>query len=292
MVSILIVFSLFLTTGLVSDSHNSFGYADNGKITFDGTTYFGDDKTVSDINEPLRSPNRCSFEQEFEQFVNPNSNTQNISEGLKTCSQIGIMQPLEQLHSANLALGIRLERFFERIFCSWGKFVASNPWSFILGSIIVSLYLAAGVFTNFQVTTDPVDLWVPAGSQARSDMEYFNNKFWKFYRIEQLIIEPVYPKSFVIENIISKQDDKEINFGPVFNQTFLLEVYDLYTNLLKLSARHVDSNGIVSNVTLRDICHKPLNGECAPQSIFTYFHDDISKLQGPHYLDIIQECIE
>lgn len=273
----------------VSDCHNSFNYAgDNGKITSDGVTYFNDDVKTDVAESPT---NGGALADEFDTFMKPNGGRVSANKNeLKSCSQI--MQPLEQLHSANLALGIRLERFFESLFCSWGKFVASYPLTFIIGSIVISLYLAAGVYTNFQVTTDPVDLWVPAGSQARRDMEYFNTKFWKFYRIEQLIIEPKNVAPFVDERYLSKEDDSLITFGPVFNQTFLLEVFDLYQRIVKLSARYVDTSGFEKNVTLKDICYKPLKGECATQSIFTYFHDDLAKLHRDDYLNTIQECVE
>lgn len=253
------------------------------------TTYFSSEKATPGREDSPSSPISCAFEHEFEKFVGQHNRQTSLND-VKTCSNLGIMQPLEQLHTANLALGIRLEHMFEKVFRHWGKFVARNPWTVIISSIVVSLYLAAGVFTHFQVTTDPVDLWVPAGSQARSDMELFNKKFWKFYRIEQVIVEPKYKVPFVPGSSASGLTKKE--FGPVFNHTFLLEVFDLYEQILNVSARHVDSNNIATQVGLEDICYKPLNGFCASQSIFSYFHDNRTKLESGQYLETIQNCVE
>ena len=247
-----------------------------------GETYFGDIKLQS-TNES--SNNKCTYEHEFERFVQ-SKNTKTHVQEFKNCSQLGIMQPLEQLHTANLALGIKLELFFENIFRVWGTFVARNPWSIIIASIIISVYLASGVFFNFQVTTDPVDLWVPLGSEARNDMEYFNEKFWKFYRIEHILIEPRNIDFFMSRDFTSKNSDSQILFGPVFNQTFLLEAFDLYRNILAIG---MDGN---INITLDNICYKPMGGYCATQSIFTYFHDDINRIQSENYLKQIQDCVE
>jgi Niemann-Pick C1 protein len=196
------------------------------------------------------------------------------------CTRLDIIQPLETIHSANLAIGLRLERFFETIFRSWGTFVAKNPWPVIIGSLFVSGYLAAGVFTRWQVTTDPVDLWVPAGSQARRDMEYFNQHFWKFYRIEQIIIEPK-----DIGFFDASVDGELLTFGPVFNQTFLVEAFDLQEKVLNIS---VEVDG--KNVTMNDICFKPLGGDCATQSIFTYYLDSKEELLKDNYLSKALNC--
>lgn len=211
---------------------------------------------------------------------------------MNPCNQLNLIQPLEQLHTANLALGIRLEQFFENIFKSWGVFVARNPWRTIIGSIIVSLYLAAGVFTNYQVTTDPVDLWVAAGSKARSDMEYFNEKFWKFYRIEQVIIEPKDTTPFTMPNYTNYDGDALIQFGPAFDHAFLLQAFDLFQTIKDISVTTSNEFGKQTNLTLQDICYKPLGGSCAIQSIFTYFGDDLSEVQRPDYLKRIMNCVE
>lgn len=179
-----------------------------------------------------------------------------------------------------LTLGLRVEQFFETMFKVWGTFVAKNPFPVIIGSLFVSCYLAAAVFTKWQVTTDPVDLWVPAGSKARQDMEHFNEKFWKFYRIEQIIIEPQNLSDFEanVEGAITK-------FGPVFHHDFLLKAFDLMENVLSMRAEVDDEI-----VTLNDICVKPLGSDCLTQSVFTYYHENRTLLSEQNYLQKILTC--
>ncbi len=272
-----------------------------------GSTLKGDVPCTTAATENEREPSSpCpQYEQEFERFVTASPNHHHHhhhrsssrgsphDDGLKACSQLGIMQPLEQLHTANLAIGIKLELFFEAIFRKWGTFVARNPWSIITASLIVSFYLASGVYFNFQVTTDPVDLWVPLGSEARSDMEYFNNKFWKFYRIEQLLIEPKNIDAFSGRDYSaggnSGGNESYRHFGPVFNQTFLLESFDLYQRILAIEAVDPETG---RPVKLEDICLKPLGGHCATQSLFTYFKENVSEIASRDYLKQVQDCVE
>lgn len=86
-------------------------------------------------------------------------------------------------------IGLKLEDMFEKAFRRWGTFVATWPVLVMVLSLIVSFGLALGLVW-WKVTTDPVDLWVSSASEARQDMEYFNKHFWKFYRIQQVVIAP------------------------------------------------------------------------------------------------------
>lgn len=232
-----------------------------------------------DENKPLRSD--LTVTDGFNKDSPPSS------PDIQMCAQLDIIQPLESIHSANLAIGIRLERFFEQLFRSWGTFVARNPWPVIIGSLLVSGYLALGVMTRWQVTTDPVDLWVPAGSQARRDMEYFNNNFWKFYRIEQIIIEPKDSNGFFAANVDTGDGNETLTFGPVFNQTFLLEAFDLQQKVLNISVLDELTN---ERISLSDICYKPLGGDCATQSIFTYYFNDRQQILDENYLSKASYC--
>lgn len=63
---------------------------------------------------------------------------------------------------------------------------------------------------------------------------------------------------------------KTIEFGPVFRKEFLEESFKLYSEILSLTA--ITEFG--KNVTLNDICFKPLlpeNNNCAIYSVFNYF---------------------
>lgn len=142
----------------------------------------------------------------------------------------------------------------------------------------------------WKVTTDPVDLWVSSGSQARQDLNYFNENFWKFYRIQQVVIAPSIPKGKSGHfNHTYKQADGSVKtktLGPAFNQRFMLDVFKLQKDIESLV--YQGPNGTL--VTLQDICFKPLGSECATQSIFTYFLDDESNILSPNYVERIEVC--
>ena len=195
------------------------------------------------------------------------------------------IQPLREFKSNELILGLKLERLYEKTFRCWGVFVAKHPWPVIISSLIISLILTIGVYTKYQVTTDPIDLWVSSESQARHDMEYFNQHFWKFYRIEQIILEPKNSNYFQRE-ITENDEKKNVTFGPAFNYEFLKEAFKLQLKIQNLTA--LNSNGKL--ISLNDICFKPLGEDCATQSIFTFFLDKLENLNPEAYLQKISDC--
>ncbi|RWS15995.1 Niemann-Pick C1 protein-like protein [Dinothrombium tinctorium] len=202
----------------------------------------------------------------------------------------GFAQPT--LDKSKLKLGLRLEIRFESLFTKWGIFVATHPIYVMLVGLIVSIILSCGLFC-FKVTTDPIDLWVASGSQARKDMEFFNKNFWKFYRVEQLIISPVNQSSFLGEYIEPGVDPEDLDaetskqyFGPAFEHEFMKEVFRLQQAIENLRAYDGDRE-----IKLNDICFKPTDTACATQSVFTYYLNDFNELdQKLHYLLKILIC--
>lgn len=73
--------------------------------------------------------------------------------------------------------GICLEEKIQKAFISWGHFVYRRPIIIMILSLFVCMFLSSGLLLNFDVTTNPVDLWVSPHSRARQDMEYFNKHF-------------------------------------------------------------------------------------------------------------------
>lgn len=73
--------------------------------------------------------------------------------------------------------GIWLEEKIQKAFISWGHFVYKRPIVIMILSLFVCIFLSSGLLLNFDVTTNPVDLWVSPYSRARQDMEYFNKHF-------------------------------------------------------------------------------------------------------------------
>ena len=84
-------------------------------------------------------------------------------------------------------------------------------------------------------------------------------------------------------------DGVETRFGQAFNQTFLLQAFWLLKNIENLRASDpMDSSK--APVSLKDICFKPLDKDCATQSIFTYFLDLESNIKKSDYLERISTC--
>lgn len=185
-------------------------------------------------------------------------------------------------------LGADMEHILRFGFSWWGYFVAEHPISVMICSLLISLSLAAGLFFNFTVTTDPVDLWVSANSEARQNMEYFNKHFEPFYRVEHLIITPTDKKTFS-HPAMKNNELKNYTWGPVFKKDFLIQVLQLQNNIENIVAEYNDQN-----VTLEDICLAPLspiNKHCAIQSIFAYYQNNLTRLMNsPDYLSHFLEC--
>ena len=108
-------------------------------------------------------------------------------------------------------------------------------------------------------------------------MEYFNQHFWKFYRIEQVVIAPSNGSSF--------EADGE-TFGPAFNKEFMLKVFDLQKSIEAITV----SGTYGTPITLDSICFKPLDKECATQSVFTYFLDNKTYIERDDYTSRISTC--
>lgn len=184
--------------------------------------------------------------------------------------------------------GLKLEDMLEKSFRRWGVFVATWPVLVMTLSLIVSFGLAMGLVW-WKVTTDPVDLWVSSASEARRDMEYFNEHFWKFYRIQQVVIAPSDETLFRMnytkepENPFAPQ--LEETFGPAFRQDFMQQIFRLQQDIERLTV--ADGN---RNITLDSICFKPLDKECATQSIFTYYLDNANLLNASDYINRIAVC--
>ena len=141
----------------------------------------------------------------------------------------------------------------------------------------------------YQVTTDPVDLWVSSDSQARHDMEFFNENFWKFYRIEQLILAPRNVSNFTGTYNDENDDPVSKQFSTMYRRAVLREAFELQKSIEQLTARNAKTGRIVR---LEDICYQPLPGKCAIQSLFTYFANSFANLDDENYLERLVVCPE
>ncbi|KAK3087273.1 hypothetical protein FSP39_003937, partial [Pinctada imbricata] len=195
-------------------------------------------------------------------------------------------------------LGAHLEKVLQNFFTKWGTFCARHPAVIIFFGLAVAGGLSAGI-SMFKVTTDPVQLWSAKDSRARLEKHKFDSKFGPFYRTEQLIITRPYNKTIVKHNNPPPSVDY-VNYTSLFDKTFLHMVLDLQLAVEGLTAEY---NG--ENVTLKDICFKPLepdNDNCTIQSILQYWqndHHNIDKVKMDQfgfyvladYLDHFHYCV-
>ncbi|GBO16429.1 NPC intracellular cholesterol transporter 1, partial [Araneus ventricosus] len=177
----------------------------------------------------------------------------------------------QKLHNkSSKQLGNWLEEQLETIFKSWGIFVSRKPKTVMIVSLLICSLSSLGLVLNFSVTTDPVDLWVSPSSEARRDMEDYNKHFGPFYRIEQIIITPTVQESFY-HPVVVNHELKNISWGPVLQQDFLLAAFDLQIQIENLTAKTENAT-----IELKDICLsplRPLNSACAIQSLFGFFQN-------------------
>lgn len=143
--------------------------------------------------------------------------------------------------------------------------------------------------TQYKVTTDPVDLWVADTSIARQDMDYFSENFWKFYRIEQLILAPKNVKNFTGTYQDENDDPIKKQFSTLFDREILREAFELQRSIEELKIKNPKTGRLVS---LKDICYQPIPGKCATQSFFTYFANSFENLNDENYLERIAVCPE
>uniref|UniRef100_A0A182PPK3 SSD domain-containing protein n=1 Tax=Anopheles epiroticus TaxID=199890 RepID=A0A182PPK3_9DIPT len=197
-------------------------------------------------------------------------------------------------------LGAKTETALEHFFTTWGTTCAQHPWLVLLGGLLFIVAMGMGI--NFlRVTTNPVELWASPYSRSRVEREYFDSNFQPFYRIEQIII-----KAENISNVMHNTSNGVIQFGPVFNRQFLLDVFELQEQIKKIQA--VTSDGEKNEtVMLKDICFAPLSTgagptstqECVVQSLWGYFSDDMDNFNEEeedaqgfviNYLDKLIQC--
>ncbi|KAF8767941.1 NPC intracellular cholesterol transporter 1-like [Argiope bruennichi] len=197
-------------------------------------------------------------------------------------------QKLQSSPSKFQQLGSWFEKCLETQFRSWGLYVSQKPITIMVVSLFICSVFSFGLFLNFDVTTNPVDLWVSSDSEARKDMEDYNRHFGPFYRIEHIIITPNNKESFY-HPVILNHELKNISWGPVFQQDFLLAALNLQLQIENLTATFNNET-----VHLQDICLsplKPLNSACSIQSIFGFFQNNADFFQRKiDYLTHFKRC--
>ena len=152
----------------------------------------------------------------------------------------------------------KVEAYLRSIFTRWGRICGAHPLKVIVASLVLSGCIIVGVL-NFNVTTDPVQLWSAPNSLARQQMNAYDNAFGPFYRTTQVIITaPDLPGEVYLAWDNSALSTTPIYFSGMFNRSALFEILDFQNTILGLTAEY---NG--QTVTIADICLRPLCNDTA-----------------------------
>lgn len=168
--------------------------------------------------------------------------------------------------SCYIKIGIKAEETLQNFFKVWGTWVANHPFTVIGVSLLVIAVCSLGLL-NFTIVTNPVDLWASPKSQARMEKSYFDEHFAPFYRTEQVIITSTVerkPESYHIYQTVD-----HVNFSGIVYKDILDKGLELQLSIMALTAQHAGKN-----VTIKDICLKPLspdNDACAIFSPLQYW---------------------
>ncbi|UYV71550.1 NPC1 [Cordylochernes scorpioides] len=174
-------------------------------------------------------------------------------------------------------VNLKLNKFLFLIFKRWGSYVAKYPFLVIIISLLISFFLTLGPFYYFKKTNDPIELWVSNKSQARKNFDFYNEHFGPFYRYVQIIIKPKNKENILPEENKFSND----TWGPVFRRGFLQRAL-----LLQMTVENITAKLDDKEVTLNDICVKPLrpiNTNCEIFSIFGYFNNNMSLFESKTY---------
>ncbi|KAF1745072.1 hypothetical protein MXB_854 [Myxobolus squamalis] len=176
----------------------------------------------------------------------------------------------------------------------WGLFVSKNKIFVSFCSITIIVVLSCGTLYNFTISSDPVEIWSPPNGQFRKHKQYFEENFGPFFRIEQILVRAPKLNQQTIDIL-----GKPVNIGPIFNIDIIKEIFKIQNDIQNLiSFVPGDNFNIKNNVTLGDLCYKPLeplNSKCVFSSITQYFQnnlDSVSLKSGPfNWLTHIYYCL-
>ncbi|KAI2808888.1 NPC intracellular cholesterol transporter 1 [Blomia tropicalis] len=166
------------------------------------------------------------------------------------------------------------------VFGTYGTLCATKPYCYILPivGIILAISLSTGL-SHFDPITDPIELWSTPTSQARIEKKYYDTNFGPFYRPETIVITPTN---------MDKIDYKGVSYGPVFNQTFLLNVLKLQQSIMNITID--DKNNKTIGVT--ELCFAPMNNQlCMVQSTMGWFQNKEEYILQPNYIEHMENCI-
>nr|XP_011465571.1 PREDICTED: Niemann-Pick C1 protein-like [Fragaria vesca subsp. vesca] len=184
------------------------------------------------------------------------------------------MQVLED--PVHMRSGVQLsivQGYMSKFYRGYGKWVARNPITLLGSSSAIVLLLCLGLI-RFKVETRPEKLWVGPGSKAAEEKQFFDNHLAPFYRIEQLIIATMPDVKHGKAPSIVTEDNIKLLFE------------------IEKKVDGIKANYSGSMVSLSDICMKPLDQDCASQSVIQYFKLDPENYDNYGGIEHLTYCFE
>ncbi|KCV71005.1 hypothetical protein H696_01950 [Fonticula alba] len=145
--------------------------------------------------------------------------------------------------------------YMQRFFFKLGFRVARHPaLTLLFGLLAIEVCLLGLIW--FRIEVDPIELWVAPNAVSRTQKDYFDQNFGPFYRTQQFIVSMNQPEQ---HELITES-----------TMRFLFEVEAGINNLHAT----VGDSFSARNVTLSDLCFKPLGEDCVVQSVTQYWQGD------------------
>lgn len=157
-----------------------------------------------------------------------------------------------------------LDSRLHRAFYKLGFNCATYPLVTIATCFVVVGLLCIG-WMKFTIEKDPVKLWVSPTSAAAQEKQFFDEQFGPFYRAEQ---------AFLVNET-----------GPVLSYDTLVWWFDVESRVRQLKSPKW-------NLTLDDVCFKPVENQCVVQSITGYWQGEIEAVDPDFWQDQLELCVD
>jgi Niemann-Pick C1 protein len=163
-----------------------------------------------------------------------------------------------------------VDRFVSRTIAYSAQTCSQHPITVILLTFIVALISSYG-WLGTSIETHPMNLWVGGRvSSIQRQKEIFETNFGPLYRTEQIIFTE------------TKNSDNSILSRNHIESVFLLE------DILQTFSVQDDCG---KNITLNDLCYKPLGTSCLIQSVTAYWQHSLEKFkQDKQWLSHLEMC--
>ncbi|KAL5557719.1 hypothetical protein UlMin_033930 [Ulmus minor] len=183
---------------------------------------------------------------------------------------------LQILQGAHTRSGVKLsivQGYMSNFYRVYGTWVARNPILTLCSSLGIVLVLCLGLI-RFKVETRPEKLWVGPGSKAAQEKQFFDSHLAPFYRIEQLLLAT----------------SPNIDHGKAPSIITEDNIKLLFEIQRKVDGIRANYSG--SMISLADICMKPLDQDCATQSVLQYFKMDPENFDNYGGVEHLKYCFE